>query len=299
MAASRVIVQLEELTNSCFVAMPFHPLFEAQYERVIKPAIEEAGLACIRGDEIYTHQAIVQDIWHSMRRARLIVAELSGRNPNVMYEIGLAHAIGKPIVLLTRNEDDVPFDLRALRYVYYDPNNPFWGSNLRTEITRVVKLILDNPALAAHLGGVQVETTLPAAPTEPVVSPPSASLVFGDLSGVWYTTWLSIQQERERRATLVIPSAHGASFAASMTITYNRSDQPTIVHETLTSIFRESTLFLTGVNYTYVTKGGSSSYGLDSFELRLSSDGRALVGKVVLRYGVRDVTFTRIQGQSM
>ena len=75
-------------------------------------------------------QAIVQDIWHSVRKARLVVAELSGRNPNVMYEIGLAHAIGKPIVLLARSEEDVPFDLRALRYIYYDPNNPLWGTDL-------------------------------------------------------------------------------------------------------------------------------------------------------------------------
>jgi len=120
MRSNSVVVQLEEVSNTCFVAMPFQALYEAEYERVIKPAIEEVGLACIRGDEIYTRQSIVQDIWQAIRNARLIVAELSGRNANVMYEIGLAHAIGKPIVLLTRNEEDVPFDLRALRYIYYD-----------------------------------------------------------------------------------------------------------------------------------------------------------------------------------
>jgi nucleoside 2-deoxyribosyltransferase len=77
--------------------------------------VEEAGLVCVRGDEIYTRQAVIQDIWHSIRKARLVVAELSGRNPNVMYEIGLAHAIGKPIILLNRDEEDGPFDLRTLR----------------------------------------------------------------------------------------------------------------------------------------------------------------------------------------
>jgi hypothetical protein len=153
MATNRVVVHLEEVTNTCFVVMPFLPLFDAEYERVIKPSIEDAGLVCVRGDEIYTRQSILHDIWHSLRKARLVVAELSGRNPNVMYEIGLAHAIGKPIVLLTRNEEDVPFDLRALRYLYYDPNNPFWGPDLRAELTRLVKLALGNPTLAAHLGG--------------------------------------------------------------------------------------------------------------------------------------------------
>ena len=49
MACSRVIVQIEEVTNSCFIVMPFHPLYEAEYERVLKPAVEEAGLVCVRG----------------------------------------------------------------------------------------------------------------------------------------------------------------------------------------------------------------------------------------------------------
>lgn len=297
MVTSRVIIQLEEVTNSCFVVMPFHPLYEAEYERVIKPAVEEAGLACVRGDEIYTQQAIVQDIWHSVRKARLVVAELSGRNPNVMYEIGLAHAIGKPIVLLTRNEDDVPFDLRALRYVYYDPNNPSWGTDLRLELIRVIKLILENPTLAAHLGGVEVKTTLPPAPTRPVLSK-TTLLGALDLSGVWYATWLSIKREREHRATLVIPSVHGLSFTASMTVTYERKFKQTIVQETLTGNFRDGTLYLTGVNYTYVEQGSSSSYSLDNFELKPAKEGKALIGRAVLRNGVRDVSFTRIQGQT-
>src|SRR5215210_6773671 len=149
MADNRIIVELEKVTNTCFVVMPFHALFGSQYERVIRPAIEDTGLECVRGDEIYTEQAIVQDIWRSIRQARVIVAELSGRNPNVMYEIGLAHAIGKPIVLVTRNQEDVPFDLRALRYIYYDPNNPFWGEDLRAELTKVVCKVLETPSLAA------------------------------------------------------------------------------------------------------------------------------------------------------
>src|SRR5215212_9109931 len=148
MTANRVIVDLDEITNTCFVVMPFQSLFGAEYERVIKPAVEEVGLESLRGDEIYTNQSIVQDIWKLIRRARVIVAELSGRNPNVMYEIGMAHAIGKPIVLLTRDQEDVPFDLRALRYCYYDPNNPFWGEDLRAELTKILRKVLDTPSLA-------------------------------------------------------------------------------------------------------------------------------------------------------
>ena len=88
-----ITIDLEEITNTCFVVMPFHSLFESEYNRVIRPAIEEVGLECVRGDEIYKEQSIVQDIWRSIRSARVIVAELTNRNPNVMYEIGLAHAL--------------------------------------------------------------------------------------------------------------------------------------------------------------------------------------------------------------
>lgn len=249
MKENHVIVDLEEVTNTCFVVMPFHALFKAEYERVIQPAIEEAGLRCVRGDEIYTQQAIVPDIWRSIRQARLVVAELSGRNPNVMYEIGLAHAIGKPIVLLTRNEDDVPFDLRALRYVFYDPNNPFWGQDLRFELTKIVGKVLETPALAAHLEGIQIQADLPRIPEHPFTRV-EAEVIERDFSGVWTTSWLSIKRQRKHEATLVIPREHGRNFTATMTVAYERDGQQTIVQETLTGSTHGLALTLTGVNYT-------------------------------------------------
>jgi hypothetical protein len=293
MTDNRIIVDLENITNTCFVVMPFHSLFGVEYEKVIRPAIEEVGLECVRGDEIYTEQAILQDIWKSIRQARVIVAELSGRNPNVMYEIGLAHAIGKPIVLLTRNQEDMPFDLRALRYVYYDPNNPFWGQDLRFELTKVVRKILETPSLAVHLGGVSVHATLPDAPKQPL-SRTENEVSEKDFSGVWTTSWLSIRREREHQATLVIPPQHGRNFMANMTVTYIRQEQRTVVQETLTGTAEESHLSLAGVNYTYIEQGSSRSYSLDSFELQLSNDAKALDGQAILAHGTRDVVFRRL-----
>lgn len=291
---SRVIVEIEEITNSCFVVMPFHSVFTSEYEKVIKPAVEEAGLKCIRGDEIYTRQAIVEDIWHSVKEARIVVAELSGRNPNVMYEIGLAHAIGKPIVLLTRDEEDVPFDLRALRYVFYDLTEPDWGTHLRNRLTEILKLILENPNLGVHLSGIQIEAKLPAPPAAPIAPrPPVASEI--DLSGVWHGTWLSIRREREHSAVLVIPKNHGESFTASMTVTYSRNEKETIVQETLTASHAAAVITLVGVNYTYVQQGASAAYSLDSFELKVVGVN-TLVGKAMLRHGERQVSFKRIQG---
>jgi hypothetical protein len=294
MPASRVIVQLDEVTNSCFVAMPFHALYKAEYERVIKPAIQDAGLTCKRGDEIHAHQSIVEDVWHFIRKARLVVAELSERNPNVMYEVGLAHAIGKPIIFLTRNKEDVPFDLGSLRYIYYDTNDPFWGANLRASLAPLVRQASESPTFGTHLRGIQVETTLPTPPTEPVTSKED---VFAgpDLSGVWSTTWLSVSLGIEHKANLVIPAKHGRSFTASLVVTYERSGQRTVVQETMTGMFRDASLSLAGVNYTYLERGASRFYSLDNFELTLAADGKTLVGKATLQNGTRDVSFVRIQ----
>ena len=61
----------------------------------------------------------------------MMLADLTGKNANVLYELGLAHAIDKPVVLLSQSMDDVPFDLRALRVITYDVAHPGWGGLLR------------------------------------------------------------------------------------------------------------------------------------------------------------------------
>jgi nucleoside 2-deoxyribosyltransferase len=52
--------------------------------------------------------------------ASLTVADCTGRNPNVFYEIGLAHALGKPVILITQNSEDIPFDVTHIRYIQYE-----------------------------------------------------------------------------------------------------------------------------------------------------------------------------------
>jgi hypothetical protein len=289
---NRVTVELGDVKNSCFVAMPFHALFEAEYERVIRPAIEDAGLICVRGDEIYARQAIVDDIWQSIRQARLVVAELSGRNPNVMYEIGLAHAIGKAIVLITRNEDDVPFDLRALRYLFYDPNNPFWGQDLQAQLTEFVRRVVDTPELSVHLPAIAVETQPLRRPDGPVVRTPEG--VFPDLSGAWSTSWLSVRRGRKHDAVLLIPSGHGNDFVASITVEFVRNSAKTAVQESMTGSIRGREVRLTGVSYTYVEQGGSESYSLDSFELRISDDHQSMQGHARLLHGIRELEFRKM-----
>ncbi len=292
LAPSQVIIDLNEITNTCFVVMPFEHAFNSEYEKVIKPAIELAGLKCVRGDEIYTRQATIDDIWHSIRTARVVIAELSGRNPNVMYEIGLAHAIGKPIVLVTRDEKDVPFDLKALRYVFYDLNEPDWGSYLKRQLADILMVILANPSLGKHLDGIREETRFPTPPASPVPSEASVQ-VEADLGGVWHGVWLSVRSDRKHDAVLAIPNEHGRSFTASMTVTYERNGQQTILQETLAATLHDGTLTLTGVNYTYVQRGNSAGYSLDSFVLK-PKDGQTLTGTAILRRGERAISFVRI-----
>ena len=294
MAAQNFItIDIEAVTNTCFVAMPFQAVFESEYEKVIKPAVQANGLECVRGDEIYTRQSIVEDIWRSIRRARIVVAEISGRNPNVMYEMGLAHAIGKPIVLLTRDQADVPFDLKTLRYVYYDIAEPDWGTYLGDQLARLIQKILETPDVGKHLSGVEVRTQMPELPTAPV----QANIRVGagiNIAGVWTGSWLSVRKERKHEATLVIPNNHGSSFMASMTVQYTRENQVTRVHETLSGTINDGSVVPAGVAYTYIDQGSSAGYSLDSFALKLESLTR-LVGKVSLRHGERPIVFERVQ----
>jgi hypothetical protein len=77
------------------------------------------GLTVRRADDFFTAHSVVWDIWKAIVSARLIVADCTDRNPNVFYEIGLAHTIGKPTILVTQKSEDIPFDLQHLRYIAY------------------------------------------------------------------------------------------------------------------------------------------------------------------------------------
>lgn len=105
--------------TKCFVLMPFKDEYDEIYQEIIKPIVQELGFSCLRADEIYRSTAIMQDIWENIQISGLIIADMTDRNANVFYELGLAHAIGKEVILITQSISDVPFDLRHLRCVVY------------------------------------------------------------------------------------------------------------------------------------------------------------------------------------
>jgi hypothetical protein len=109
--------ELEKL--DVFVLMPFKEELSPVYEDHIKPTCTKLGLTVRRGDDYFTTHAVLEDIWAAICSARLVIADCTDRNPNVFYEIGVAHTIGQPTILLTQRPEDVPFDLRHFRYIQY------------------------------------------------------------------------------------------------------------------------------------------------------------------------------------
>jgi hypothetical protein len=98
--------------------MPFDAGFNPVYES-IRQAADNAGLRCRRADDIWENAAIIQDVVALIDRSRVVVCDCSGRNPNVFYEAGIAHTLGREVILITQSEHDIPFDLRYLRHIRY------------------------------------------------------------------------------------------------------------------------------------------------------------------------------------
>lgn len=101
--------------------MPFDAGFNAVYE-AIQQASSNAGLRCMRADDIWENAEIIQDVVALIDRSRIVVCDCSGRNPNVFYEAGIAHTLGREVILITQSEHDIPFDLRHLRHIRYHNN---------------------------------------------------------------------------------------------------------------------------------------------------------------------------------
>ncbi len=132
--------------TTCFVMQPFGGHLGTYYESLFKPAIEKAGLQPVRADDdMFATGKIMDQVWRGIHHAKVLVAELTSKNPNVFYELGLAHALRKPVVLVSSNEDDVPFDLRHIRVILYDHADPFWGQKLIDKIADNIKTALTDP----------------------------------------------------------------------------------------------------------------------------------------------------------
>lgn len=122
------------------VMMPFKDEFSGVYD-AIRQCAETLDLRCNRADDIWHNHAVIQDIASLISRARVVVCDCSGQNANVFYEAGIAHALGRDVILITQSAQDVPFNLNHLRYVTY-LNNAEGLQELATAVRERIQTIL-------------------------------------------------------------------------------------------------------------------------------------------------------------
>lgn len=140
----------------CFVLMPFTDDFDDVYILGIKQSCKDAGAYCERVDEQIFTESILERVYNQISKADFIIADMTNRNPNVFYEVGYAHAIGKSTILLTQNVDDIPFDLQHYPHIIY--NNKI--TKLKEDLLPRIQWFIDNSDIEELTQNVDIELYL-------------------------------------------------------------------------------------------------------------------------------------------
>jgi hypothetical protein len=107
--------------TTIFVAMPFTPELDDLWELGILETVSNLGYECIRADQMINTGVVMSQVFDLIARADIVIGEMTGRNPNVFYEIGYAHALGKPTILLASSREDLEsFDTQGFRHFLHD-----------------------------------------------------------------------------------------------------------------------------------------------------------------------------------
>lgn len=120
-----------------FVLTPFHDQFAEDYQ-VIKQTCLNSGYKCLRGDEIYVKGDIFPEMLRLIVKSALVIANINGRNANVMYELGIAQALNKPVILLANNPSKIPFNIKSQRFLIYEDYSEL-AEALRKELLDIFK----------------------------------------------------------------------------------------------------------------------------------------------------------------
>ncbi|BCJ98094.1 hypothetical protein [Anaerocolumna chitinilytica] len=119
--------EIRESKEKCFVIMPIsdqegYPSghFQKVYDQILKPAIEEAGYVAYRVDENKICDPIINKIFDAIQNCEMAICDLSSKNPNVLYELGLRQAYDKPVVLLQDTRTEKIFDVGGINTVFYN-----------------------------------------------------------------------------------------------------------------------------------------------------------------------------------
>ncbi len=108
--------------NCVGVMMPIKKEFDGVLES-IKKACSNVNMSCYRADDIWKDSTIIQDVFELIYRSSIVIADFSGKNPNVFYEAGIAHTLGKDVIPITQHINDIPFDLQPHRTLKYLNNS--------------------------------------------------------------------------------------------------------------------------------------------------------------------------------
>ena len=103
-----------------FVAMPFAAELKAVYTDHILKVTQALNISCKRGDDFFSGNSIMSEVWSALYHCDLCIVDCTGRNPNVFYELGIAHTLGRKAILIAQTIDDIPFDIRHLRVIVYE-----------------------------------------------------------------------------------------------------------------------------------------------------------------------------------
>jgi hypothetical protein len=129
---------------TAFVAMQFGEPYDTIYRAVIRPKAQALGFEIVRIDEVNRPGIIFQDIQRKIEDAKVVIAEITAPNQNVYYEVGYAHALNKPTILLAQRGKELPFDIRSYRVIFYDDSiggKPLVEKTLREHLQAILQEI--------------------------------------------------------------------------------------------------------------------------------------------------------------
>lgn len=132
--------------DTCFVLTQINEIFDTYYREVYAPAVVSAGFRPVRAAGLFGFGTVMEQIWEQIGKSAVLVVDISDRNPNVLYELGLAHAQYKPVILTAGRMEDVPFDLSHSRTYVYDVRKPGWSEKLKAYVTEQLRRVRQNPA---------------------------------------------------------------------------------------------------------------------------------------------------------
>jgi ActR/RegA family two-component response regulator len=135
------VIKVGDIKSDVFVMMPFDPKFDPVRDMLTADLPGVVGITIKRGDDFFTGNGIMHEVWSAINEAKCVIADCTKANANVFYELGVAHSLGKPVILITQRIKNIPFDIRHMRLREYK-NTPAGLKKLMDELEEDLKRLL-------------------------------------------------------------------------------------------------------------------------------------------------------------